>query len=61
MKSPLDKCSLVMSGKKVFTESQSKFTQGTHRLAGIFGEETAIIFRKSHVQNPVHGLNYPQS
>lgn len=42
---------LVMSGKEVLVDSQGKFAQGIHRLVGIFGEEAAIIFRKSHDHN----------
>lgn len=33
--------------------------QGIHGLVGIFAEETAVILRKSNIQKPVHGFNFP--
>lgn len=50
---------IVKMGTAVFVDSKSKFTQGIHRLVCIFSKETAIIFRKSHIQNPLHRLNFP--
>lgn len=46
-------------GKEIFMDSKGKFAQGIHRLVGVFAEKTAVIFRKSNIQNPVHGLDFP--
>lgn len=48
-----------MGGKEIFMNSKSKFAQGIHRFVGVFAEETTVILRKSNIQQPVHGLDFP--
>ena len=55
----LNRSLLVKMGKEVFVDSKSKFSQCVHRRVSIFDEETAIFFRESSVENPVHRLNFP--
>ena len=50
---------LAVSGKEIFMDSKGKFTQGIHRLVGIFAEKMAVILRKSNIQKPVHRLDFP--
>ncbi len=50
---------LVMSVKEVFMDSQSKFAQSVHCSIGIFTKKTAVVFGKSYIQKPVHGLDFP--
>ena len=39
-------------------DRKGKFAQGIHSLVCAFTEETAVIFRKSNIQNPVHGPDF---
>ena len=55
----LDRRFFVAFGKEIFMDSKGKFAQGIHRLVCVFTEKTAVIFRKSNIQNPVHGLDFP--
>ena len=49
----------VVSSEGIFMDSKGKFAQGIHSLVGVFTEKTAVIFRKSNIQNSVHGLDFP--
>ena len=55
----LDRGLFVVNDKEIFMDSKGKFAQSIHRLMGVFTEETAVILRKSDVQNPVHRLDFP--